>query len=45
MNFSFRTIQHGSPEYKQTVTLRDKVLRQPLGLQFNLEQLQAEWLP
>jgi GNAT superfamily N-acetyltransferase len=37
-----RQIAHGSPEYWATVELRDAVLRQPLGLRFTPEQLQAE---
>lgn len=35
-------IEHGGPKYELTVALRDRVLRQPLGLQFTPEQLAAE---
>ena len=33
---------HGSPTYLATVDLRDSVLRKPLGLQFSVEELDAE---
>jgi len=35
-------IEHGSREYWATVELRDMVLRKPLGLQFQDEELRAE---
>lgn len=35
-------IKHGGAKYESTVALRDRVLRQPLGLQFTAEQLAAE---
>jgi predicted N-acetyltransferase YhbS len=35
-------IRHGSPEYLQTVELREAILRRPLGLRFSPEELQAE---
>lgn len=35
-------IEHGGPRYELTVALRDRVLRQPLGLQFTTEQLESE---
>lgn len=35
-------IEHGGHEYDLAVVLRDRVLRQPLGLQFTAEQLSAE---
>ncbi len=38
----FRLIEHGSAEYDQSVELRDRILRKPLGLQFLPEQLAAE---
>lgn len=31
-------IEHGTKEYEQTVSLRDEVLRKPLGLQFGPEE-------
>ena len=37
-----KIVDHGSPEYDTTVALRDRVLRQPIGLQFTAEQLAAE---
>jgi predicted GNAT family N-acyltransferase len=37
-----REVEHGSPEYWATVELRDPVLRRPLGLQFSIEELNAE---
>lgn len=33
---------HATPEWDATVQLRDRVLRQPLGLQFTKAQLDAE---
>lgn len=38
----FKAVQHGSPEYTETVALRDEVLRRPLGLEFSPELLGAE---
>ena len=38
----FSIVQHGGLEYESTVALRDRVLRQPLGLKFTPEQLAAE---
>ncbi len=35
-------IEHGGPKYELTVALRDRVLRQPLGLRFSAEQLASE---
>ncbi|TNE79103.1 MAG: GNAT family N-acetyltransferase [Bacteroidetes bacterium] len=35
-------IPHGSEQYEASVALRDKVLRQPLGLQFSEEELAKE---
>ena len=40
--FTCRTVAYGSPAYHQTVDLRDRILRQPLGLAFTPEQLAAE---
>lgn len=36
-------IEFASPEYDESVALRYEVLRKPLGLQFSVEQLSAEW--
>lgn len=36
-------IEFGSPEYDLAVRLRTDVLRKPLGLEFTVEQLAAEW--
>lgn len=38
----FQEIAHGTPFYQETVALRDLVLRQPLGLHFTTEELEAE---
>jgi predicted GNAT family N-acyltransferase len=35
-------VKHGTKEYDQTVALRDEVLRRPLGLELNLEELAEE---
>jgi predicted GNAT family N-acyltransferase len=42
MKTECKAIEHGSAEYEQTVALRQKVLREPLGLQFTEEELLAE---
>ncbi len=36
------TIRHGSPEYWETVQLRRRILRTPLGLDFDAEDLAKE---
>ena len=38
----FSIVQHNSKQYESTVALRDRILRQPLGLKFSAEQLAAE---
>jgi N-acetylglutamate synthase-like GNAT family acetyltransferase len=40
--YQFKEITHRSPEYEQTIALRNKVLRQPIGLKFTQAQLEAE---
>lgn len=35
-------VAHGSPAYWATVALRDSILRKPLGLDFSVEELEAE---
>lgn len=42
MKLTFKTIEHNSAEYRQVVDLRDRVLRQPLGLAFTEAELAAE---
>ncbi len=42
INLMMREVAHGSPDYWATVALRDVVLRQPLGLQYSPQELQAE---
>lgn len=37
-----REVLYGSGEYRQTVDLRNEILRRPLGLVFSEEQLRAE---
>lgn len=36
------TVRHGSPEYWETVQLRRRILRTPLGLDFDAEDLAKE---
>lgn len=36
-------VEFATPEYDETVQLRDKILRQPLGLQFSETQLAEEF--
>lgn len=42
MSTLLREIDFGSPEYALTIALRDRILRQPLGLYFSPEQLAQE---
>jgi ribosomal protein S18 acetylase RimI-like enzyme len=35
-------VAHGSPEYGATVALRSAILREPLGLRFSTQELEAE---
>jgi N-acetylglutamate synthase-like GNAT family acetyltransferase len=39
---ALKIIDHNSPEYRQMVTLRMDILRKPLGLSFNNEELERE---
>lgn len=39
---AIKVIDHGSKEYKQMIALRQLLLRKPLGLTFNEEELNAE---
>jgi len=42
-NWTFEEIQFGTPEYDSALRLRDKVLREPLDLEFTQEQISQEW--
>ncbi len=42
MNIEIKQIAFGGEEYKKEVELRYKILRQPLGLNYTQEQLDAE---
>lgn len=39
---ALKIIEHGSPEYQLMITLRDNILRKPLGLTFNANELENE---
>jgi predicted GNAT family N-acyltransferase len=39
---ALKIIDHGSPEYHQMVQLRNDILRKPLGLNFDPEELEKE---
>jgi predicted GNAT family N-acyltransferase len=39
---ALRMIDHGTKEYQQMVTLRNDILRKPLGLSFDKEELDKE---
>jgi GNAT superfamily N-acetyltransferase len=39
---ALKIIDHGTPEYRQMVKLRDDILRKPLGLTFTDEELETE---
>jgi len=40
--FNCFEVPHGSTEYDQTVALRDEILRKPLGLEFDPQELAEE---
>ena len=42
MATEYREVAHGSDEYRETVALRDAVLRAPLGLEFDPAELDGE---
>ncbi|MHC4249462.1 MAG: GNAT family N-acetyltransferase [Planctomycetota bacterium] len=42
MATEYREVAHGSDEYRETVALRDAILRAPLGLAFDPAELEAE---
>lgn len=39
---ALKIIDHGSPEYRQMIKLRDDILRKPLGLTFTDDELDSE---
>ena len=39
---ALKILDHGSPEYRQMVKLRDDILRKPLGLGFSPDELEKE---
>jgi GNAT superfamily N-acetyltransferase len=39
---ALKIIDYGSKEYQQMIKLRDDILRKPLGLSFNVEELEKE---
>ena len=39
---TFKIIGHGSHEYKKCASLREEILRKPLGLAFTCEELEKE---
>ena len=39
---ALKILDHGTPEYRQMVKLRDEILRKPLGLQFSESELEKE---
>ncbi|RYY90456.1 MAG: GNAT family N-acetyltransferase [Chitinophagaceae bacterium] len=39
---ALKIIDHGTPEYQQMVQLREEILREPLGLQFDADELDKE---
>lgn len=43
MKTVFQVVAFGTPEYHETVLLRNDVLRKPLGLQFSAEDLATEY--
>ncbi len=43
MNVSFIEIQFGTPAFDESIALRDKILRQPLGLSFKESDIEQEY--
>ena len=43
MNFIVKIIKHKTKLYWQSIELRDKILRKPLGLEFTKEELDLEY--
>ncbi len=41
-NITFKIIEHGSTDYQNAVTLRQKILREPFGKTFTAEELEQE---
>lgn len=41
--FVLAEIPFGTPAFDEALALRDRILRQPLGLQFTEEQIASEW--
>lgn len=39
----FEEYQFGTPQYAQSIELRDDILRAPLGLDFTVKMLEVEW--
>ena len=39
---ALKIIDHGSPEYQQMIKLREEILRKPLGLGFDQDELDTE---
>lgn len=39
---ALQIIDHGSPQYEQMIALRDQLLRRPLGLSINPEEMENE---
>jgi GNAT superfamily N-acetyltransferase len=39
---ALKIVDHGSPEYRQMLKLRDDILRKPLGLSFDEDELEGE---
>lgn len=39
---ALKILDHGSPEYRQMVKMRDDILRKPLGLSFAPDELEKE---
>ncbi len=37
------TYPFASPNYDESIALREQILRKPLGLEFSVEQLESEW--
>ncbi len=42
-HFICKTVPFASPEYAQTIQLRDEILRKPLGMQFSISDLAEEF--
>ena len=42
-NYYVLPVEFGTPEFDETIRLRDKILRKPLNMEFTVEQISSEY--